>query len=86
MLAIAPNKMVAPDSVVIIGICAKSSPVSLRSIGIVDAVKEQIEITKISLPKGIYTDIRYDASASYSQRIDLLLRNRQNNQYLHNRQ
>jgi multidrug efflux pump subunit AcrB len=42
-------------------------------IGIVDAVKEQIEITKISLPKGIYTDIRYDAS--YSQRIDLLLRN-----------
>ena len=43
--------------------------------GIVDAVKEQIEITKISLPKGIYTDIRYDASASYSQRIDLLLRN-----------
>ena len=44
-------------------------------IGIVDAVKQQIELSKTSLPKGIYTDIRYDASASYSQRIDLLLRN-----------
>ena len=44
-------------------------------IGIADAVKQHIELSKTSLPTGIYTDIRYDASASYSQRIDLLLRN-----------
>ena len=43
--------------------------------GIVDAVKQQIELNKATLPKGIYTDIRYDASKTYTERVDLLLRN-----------
>ena len=43
--------------------------------GIVDAVREQIEISNLQLPKGIRTEIRYDASKDYTQRIDLLLRN-----------
>jgi len=43
--------------------------------GIADTVKQQIELSKATLPKGIYTDIRYDASKSYTQRVDLLLRN-----------
>ncbi|WP_428352936.1 efflux RND transporter permease subunit [Methyloprofundus sp.] len=44
-------------------------------IAIADAVKQQIENSKTSLPTGIYADIRYDASEAYSQRMDLLLRN-----------
>ena len=44
-------------------------------IDIADTVRQHIEISKSTLPTGIYTDIRYDASKSYSQRIDLLLRN-----------
>lgn len=44
-------------------------------IGISEAVKSQVELSKKTLPKGIYADIRYDASVSYSQRVDLLLRN-----------
>lgn len=44
-------------------------------IGIVDAVKQQIELSKSRLPTGIYADIRYDASEAYQQRLDLLLRN-----------
>ncbi len=44
-------------------------------IDIVENVKQQIEISKSTLPPGIHVDIRYDASASYSQRVDLLLRN-----------
>ncbi|MCK5355721.1 MAG: efflux RND transporter permease subunit, partial [Methyloprofundus sp.] len=39
--------------------------------GIVDAVKQQIELNKATLPKGIYTDIRYDASKTYTERVDL---------------
>ncbi|SHE23461.1 efflux RND transporter permease subunit [methanotrophic endosymbiont of Bathymodiolus puteoserpentis (Logatchev)] len=42
-------------------------------IGISDTVKEQIELS--NLPEGIQVEIRYDASVSYAQRIDLLLRN-----------
>lgn len=42
-------------------------------IGISDTVKEQIKLS--NLPEGIQVEIRYDASASYAQRIDLLLRN-----------
>lgn len=44
-------------------------------IDIVETVKQQIEISNATLPTGIFTDIRYDASAAYSQRVDLLLRN-----------
>ncbi len=42
-------------------------------IGISDTVKEQIELS--NLPEGIQAEIRYDASRSYAQRVDLLLRN-----------
>lgn len=42
-------------------------------IGISDTVKEQIKLS--NLPEGIQVEIRYDASVSYAQRIDLLLRN-----------
>ena len=42
-------------------------------IGISDTVREQIKLS--NLPEGIQVEIRYDASASYAQRIDLLLRN-----------
>ncbi|NOQ63194.1 MAG: MMPL family transporter [Methyloprofundus sp.] len=44
-------------------------------IDIVNTVKQQMEINRASLPNGIYTEIRYDASKSYTERIDLLLRN-----------
>ncbi len=44
-------------------------------IGIVETVKRHLELSKTTLPTGIYTDIRYDASKSYSERVDLLLRN-----------
>ncbi len=44
-------------------------------ISIVETVKRHIEQSKSTLPDGIYTDIRYDASKSYSERVDLLLRN-----------
>lgn len=44
-------------------------------ISIADTVKQQIEISKNTLPAGIHADIRYDASEAYSQRVDLLLRN-----------
>lgn len=44
-------------------------------LGIVETVKQQIELSKSTLPEGIQVDIRYDASKSYAQRVDLLLRN-----------
>ncbi|MDT8425399.1 MAG: efflux RND transporter permease subunit [Methyloprofundus sp.] len=44
-------------------------------IGISDTVKEQIELSKNTLPEGIHAEIRYDASEAYAQRMDLLLRN-----------
>ncbi len=44
-------------------------------IDIAETVKQYIELSKNSLPTGIYADIRYDASTAYSQRVDLLLRN-----------
>ena len=44
-------------------------------IDIADTVRQQIDISKRSLPAGIYADIRYDASEAYAQRVDLLLRN-----------
>lgn len=44
-------------------------------IGIVDTVKQQIELSKTNLPQGIHVEIRYDASKSYEERVDLLLRN-----------
>ncbi|MDC9728881.1 MAG: efflux RND transporter permease subunit [Methyloprofundus sp.] len=44
-------------------------------IGIVETVKQQIELSKALLPKGIKVEVRYDASKSYAERVDLLLRN-----------
>jgi multidrug efflux pump subunit AcrB len=44
-------------------------------IGIATAVKEKILESKHTLPKGIHAEISYDASVSYEQRVDLLLRN-----------
>ncbi len=44
-------------------------------IEIADTVKQQIALSKTTLPKGIHVEIRYDASASYADRVDLLLRN-----------
>jgi multidrug efflux pump subunit AcrB len=43
--------------------------------GIADAVKQQIELSQASLPKGIHIEVRYDASKDYKERVDLLLRN-----------
>ena len=40
-----------------------------------DAVKKHLEAFKASLPKGITTEIRFDTSDQYGQRIDLLMRN-----------
>ena len=44
-------------------------------IDIAEAVKQQMALSKNSLPKGIHIEIRYDASVSYAERVDLLLRN-----------
>jgi len=43
--------------------------------GILDTVKAQIQQSQAQLPKGIYIEIRYDASKDYVERVDLLLRN-----------
>lgn len=40
-----------------------------------DAVKKHLELARSFLPKGVNADIRYDASVTYAQRIDLLMRN-----------
>jgi len=44
-------------------------------IGIVETVKQQIELSNVTLPKGVHVEVRYDASKSYAERVDLLLRN-----------
>ncbi|MCK5924830.1 MAG: efflux RND transporter permease subunit [Methylococcales bacterium] len=48
----------------------KQTPIRIAS-----AVKAQIETYQHTLPAGIHTEISYDASVSYEQRVNLLLRN-----------
>ena len=51
------------------------SGVDQTPIAISDAVKVQIEKSKLELPNGIHAEIRYDMSKIYADRVDLLLRN-----------
>jgi len=51
------------------------SGVDQTPIAISDAVKAQIEKSKLELPNGIHAEIRYDMSKIYAARVDLLLRN-----------